>query len=92
MDLRRPGSTRTRPAQMELTFPQEDGEDDPGTRHAQVQEDGQSSRRNGKTCHAYCTYGFRWPQFVGDAGPALRRDRMPAPGPVPRGPPDVTDV
>lgn len=22
--------------------------------------------RQGQTCHAYCTYCFRWPQFVGD--------------------------
>ena len=22
---------------------------------------------NGQTCHAYCTFCFRWPQFVGDA-------------------------
>src|SRR5690606_35226618 len=21
--------------------------------------------RQGQTCHAYCTYCFRWPQFVG---------------------------
>lgn len=23
--------------------------------------------RQGQTCHAFCTYCFRWPQFVGDA-------------------------
>ena len=23
--------------------------------------------KQGQTCHAYCTYCFRWAQFVGDA-------------------------
>jgi L-lysine 2,3-aminomutase len=23
--------------------------------------------RPGQTCHAYCTYCFRWPQFVGES-------------------------
>lgn len=24
--------------------------------------------KNGQTCHAYCTYCFRWPQFIGEPG------------------------
>ena len=35
-----------------------------------------TSRGQGQTCHAYCTYCFRWAQFVGDADL-----RFAAPGP-----------
>lgn len=47
---------------------------------------------HGQTCHAYCSYCFRWAQFVGD--PDLR---FAAPGPEQlvghlRRHPDVTDV
>jgi L-lysine 2,3-aminomutase len=46
----------------------------------------------GQTCHAYCSYCFRWPQFVG--GPALRfasRDQNAVADYV-RSRPDVTSV
>jgi KamA family protein len=47
---------------------------------------------NGQTCHAHCTYCFRWPQFVGDADL-----RFASPGPAQlveylRAHPDVSDV
>jgi KamA family protein len=46
----------------------------------------------GQTCHAYCTYCFRWAQFVGDADL-----RFAAASPLPlvdylHGHPEVTDV
>ena len=48
--------------------------------------------RHGQTCHTYCTYCFRWVQFIGDADL-----RFAAPGPEVllgylRTQPDVTDV
>lgn len=45
----------------------------------------------GQTCHAYCTYCFRWPQFV----PGQPRFATPAPDDVAaylRAHPEVTDV
>src|SRR4029079_1333417 len=65
MDLRR--RLNPHPAgQMELNVPQEDGETIPGTQH-KYRETVLFFPSNGQTCHAYCTYCFRWPQFVGDA-------------------------
>lgn len=48
--------------------------------------------RAGQTCHAYCTFCFRWPQFVGDD--ELRFASADAQGLVEylRSQPDVTDV
>lgn len=51
--------------QRELNVPRLDGELLPGMQHKYRQTvlffPGQ-----GQTCHAYCTYCFRWAQFVGD--------------------------
>lgn len=50
--------------QMELNVPQLDGEPIPGLQH-KYRETVLFFPSQGQTCHAYCTYCFRWAQFVG---------------------------
>jgi KamA family protein len=47
--------------------------------------------RRGQTCHAYCTYCFRWAQFVGDADLKFAGDAGPLVRYL-REHPEVTDV
>jgi len=55
--------------QVALNTPRLDGEPINGMQH-KYPETVLFFPRQGQTCHAYCTYCFRWPQFVGD--PDLR--------------------
>jgi KamA family protein len=50
--------------QLELNVPQLDGEPLPGMQH-KYRETVLFFPSQGQTCHAYCTYCFRWAQFVG---------------------------
>lgn len=50
--------------QMELNVPTEGGERFAGIQH-KYRETVLFFPTQGQTCHAYCTYCFRWPQFVG---------------------------
>lgn len=50
--------------QMELNVPSLAGEPLPGMQH-KYRETVLFFPSQGQTCHAYCTYCFRWPQFVG---------------------------
>lgn len=50
--------------QMELNVPRLDGEPLPGMQH-KYRDTVLFFPAPGQTCHAYCTYCFRWPQFVG---------------------------
>ncbi|GAB4411701.1 MAG: KamA family radical SAM protein [Bacteroidia bacterium] len=50
--------------QMELNVPQIDGVRLPGMQH-KYRETLLFFPQQGQTCHAYCTFCFRWPQFVG---------------------------
>jgi len=50
--------------QKELNVPRRDGEPLPGMQH-KYRETVLFFPSQGQTCHAYCTYCFRWPQFVG---------------------------
>jgi len=50
--------------QMELNTPVEDGEAVNGLQH-KYRETALFFPSQGQTCHAYCTYCFRWAQFVG---------------------------
>jgi KamA family protein len=50
--------------QMELNVPRLDGTPLPGMQH-KYRETVLFFPSQGQTCHAYCTYCFRWPQFVG---------------------------
>jgi KamA family protein len=50
--------------QKSLNVPKEDGVEVPGMQH-KYRETVLFFPMAGQTCHAYCTYCFRWPQFVG---------------------------
>lgn len=50
--------------QQALNVPTEDGARLPGLQH-KYRETVLFFPAQGQTCHAYCTYCFRWPQFVG---------------------------
>ncbi len=50
--------------QMELNVPVEEGITLDGMQH-KYSETALFFPKQGQTCHAYCTYCFRWPQFVG---------------------------
>lgn len=50
--------------QMDLNVPRIDGECLPGAQH-KYRETLLFFPSQGQTCHAYCTYCFRWPQFLG---------------------------
>ena len=50
--------------QMELNVPRLDGEPIPGLQH-KYRETVLFFPSQGQTCHAYCSYCFRWAQFVG---------------------------
>ncbi|MCF6473422.1 lysine 2,3-aminomutase [Nonomuraea sp. MG754425] len=52
--------------QMELNVPKIGDEPVPGMQH-KYSETVLIFPKQGQTCHAYCTYCFRWAQFVGDA-------------------------
>ncbi|MZE75704.1 KamA family radical SAM protein [Streptomyces xinghaiensis] len=61
--------------QKQLNVPSLAGEEIPGLQH-KYRETVLYFPGQGQTCHAYCTYCFRWAQFVGDADL-----RFAAPGP-----------
>ncbi|WNZ61081.1 lysine 2,3-aminomutase [Myxococcus sp. MxC21-1] len=53
--------------QMQLNVPKQANEEPvPGLQH-KYKETVLIFPKQGQTCHAYCTYCFRWAQFVGDA-------------------------
>ncbi|MEZ4700928.1 MAG: hypothetical protein R2834_11400 [Rhodothermales bacterium] len=52
--------------QMTANVPELDNEPVPGLQH-KYRETCLVFPRNGQTCHSYCTFCFRWPQFVGGA-------------------------
>jgi KamA family protein len=48
--------------------------------------------RQGQTCHAYCTYCFRWPQFVGESDLRIATDDIAATSAYLRAHPEVTSA
>ncbi|MCK9487934.1 MAG: hypothetical protein M0Q42_00765 [Xanthomonadales bacterium] len=52
--------------QMELNVPHLDGEPLPGMQH-KYRETVLFFPSQGQVCHSYCTFCFRWAQFVGDS-------------------------
>jgi KamA family protein len=50
--------------QMDLNVPMEDSMPIPGVQH-KYRETCLIFPSSGQTCHAYCTFCFRWPQFIG---------------------------
>lgn len=78
-------------AQMQLNVPRLDGRPVEGMQH-KYRETVLFFPAQGQTCHAYCTYCFRWAQFVGDDDlrfAARDVERLVA---YLRAHPDVTDV
>ncbi|MGM0517620.1 MAG: KamA family radical SAM protein [Pseudomonadota bacterium] len=51
--------------QMEMNLPRVDGETVEGVQH-KYRETALFFPTQGQTCHSYCTFCFRWAQFVGD--------------------------
>ncbi|MFJ5772731.1 KamA family radical SAM protein [Streptomyces sp. NPDC093094] len=62
--------------QKELNVPRLAGEELAGVQH-KYRETVLYFPQQGQTCHSYCTYCFRWAQFIGDADL-----RFAAPGPA----------
>ncbi|MFJ6632457.1 KamA family radical SAM protein [Streptomyces sp. NPDC091376] len=61
------GSLNPHPSgQKQLNVPTVDGNEVPGIQH-KYRETVLYFPGQGQTCHSYCTYCFRWAQFVGDA-------------------------
>ncbi|MFD7599440.1 KamA family radical SAM protein [Streptomyces mirabilis] len=52
--------------QLELNIPSHAGAQMPGVQH-KYRETVLFFPKQGQTCHSYCTYCFRWAQFIGDA-------------------------
>lgn len=77
--------------QQELNVPRDASGAVPGLQH-KYRETVLYFPGQGQTCHTYCTYCFRWAQFVGDA--ELRFAARSPEGLIRhlRGHPDVTDV
>lgn len=48
--------------------------------------------RQGQTCHAYCTYCFRWPQFVGESDLRIATDDIATTSAYLRAHPEVTSA
>ncbi|MGH1552829.1 hypothetical protein ACRAWF_14710 [Streptomyces sp. L7] len=48
--------------------------------------------RQGQTCHAYCTYCFRWPQFVGESELRIATDDIATTSAYLRAHPEVTST
>lgn len=53
--------------QMEMNVPEVDGEQMPGIQH-KYEQTLLFFPSSGQTCHSYCTFCFRWAQFVGMDG------------------------
>jgi len=77
--------------QMELNVPAEGGQELPGCQH-KYRETVLYFPQAGQTCHAYCTYCFRWPQFVGIERLRFAAHEVDGLVAYLRGHPEVTDV
>jgi len=61
--------------QLEKNIPEMDGIKLNGLQH-KYKETLLIFPRQGQTCHAYCTFCFRWPQFVGDNSLKIETDNI----------------
>ncbi|MFE0156395.1 KamA family radical SAM protein [Nonomuraea sp. NPDC059007] len=77
--------------QMELNVPRIGREPVPGMQH-KYPETVLFFPKQGQTCHAYCTYCFRWAQFVGDADLKFASDDIDQLVSYVRQHPEVTSV
>lgn len=78
-------------AQQKLNVPTLDGAPVPGMQH-KYRETVLLFPAQGQTCHAYCTYCFRWAQFVGDADLRFAAQGVEQLLDYLRSHPEVTDV
>ena len=76
--------------QTDLNVPTLDGTPIPGLQH-KYRETVLFFPKNGQTCHAYCTYCFRWPQFTGEPDLKITGELGQLTGYL-RAHPEVTDV
>jgi KamA family protein len=79
------------PGQLALNTPALDDEPLPGLQH-KYPETVLFFPRQGQTCHAYCTYCFRWAQFVDEPDLKMASDDVPALVSYLRAHPEVTSV
>jgi KamA family protein len=77
--------------QLALNTPALDDEPLPGLQH-KYPETVLFFPRQGQTCHAYCTYCFRWAQFVDEPDLKMASDDIPALVTYLRAHPEVTSV
>jgi KamA family protein len=77
--------------QLALNTPALDDEPLPGLQH-KYPETVLFFPRQGQTCHAYCTYCFRWAQFVDEPDLKMASDDVPALVSYLRAHPEVTSV
>jgi KamA family protein len=77
--------------QLALNIPQPGGEPLPGVQH-KYPETVLVFPRQGQTCHAYCTYCFRWAQFTGEPDLTIATDDMTRVATYLRAHPEVTSV
>ncbi|QYC45389.1 L-lysine 2,3-aminomutase [Nonomuraea coxensis DSM 45129] len=86
------GQLNPHPAgQKELNVPRIGDEPVPGMQH-KYPETVLVFPKQGQTCHAYCTYCFRWAQFVGDADLKFASDDVAGMVGYIRRHPEVTSV
>ncbi|HSR85582.1 MAG TPA: lysine 2,3-aminomutase [Streptosporangiaceae bacterium] len=77
--------------QLALNVPALSDEPLPGVQH-KYPETVLVFPKQGQTCHAYCTYCFRWAQFVGEPDLKIATDDMSRVTSYLRGHPEVTSV
>lgn len=77
--------------QLDLNVPRVDGEPVPGMQH-KYRETVLFFPSQGQTCHAYCTYCFRWAQFVGEEDLKFANREATALARYVGAHPEVTDV
>ena len=77
--------------QTSLNVPFLEGEPLPGLQH-KYRETCLVFPSHGQTCHAYCAYCFRWPQFVGEPDLRIATSEATRFGEYLRAHPAVTDV
>ncbi len=77
--------------QLELNIPSFHEEPMPGVQH-KYQETVLFFPKQGQTCHAYCTYCFRWAQFVGEPDLKMAADDIERLKRYLAGHPEVTSV
>ncbi|GAA3151895.1 KamA family radical SAM protein [Planomonospora alba] len=77
--------------QLELNVPRVDGAPIPGIQH-KYPETVLFFPKQGQTCHAYCTYCFRWAQFIGEPDLKFASDDAAALVAYLRAHPEVTSV